>query len=811
MHATLTARLGVFIAAVATVLTVVGVAVDFAAAVRDERDRLTQEIDRAAAVAAPALAQAAWADDGARVDAVLRDLVGHPLILTAELDARGHERATASPKPFNGDAWATRLTLTPPTQSREIALPFSAAAPARLLLRFDATTAAQNAVDRLRRDLPIRAVLTAFAAAALFLALRRGVTSPVENLRRRIEDAVSSADAAPLPQLAPLPQSAPLLQPNDDISFLEQAYAALLRRDDDDRQEAAAVNRRINAAIVGADLVAFEAEIDDDGAPVAVWSTPNVGSFLGYPPSVKPPRHAWREALHPEDARRVLDAERRHIASGSAEPFQCLYRLITYDDRVIVAETTAVLECGADGRPTRMAGVNRNVTARFEAERRLAELLNKDDLTGLGNRASLERALNAAILDGLRHDRQTAAIHLDLDRFKTVNDTYGHSVADRILRLMARRWAKILPDSAAMHRLGGDEFVVMTGDAATAAAAIRLAEKLVMAADDPLPGDLPPITLTVSAGVAMLPLDGRTPDDALSALGCAVQAAKRAGGGCVRLHQARQSESVKNRIQLERELADAVARQELTLHYQPRVAADGRVSGVEALARWIAPDRNVPPGVFIPIAEETGLIAPLGLWALRAACRQARLWRMQYGAAAPKMAVNVSARQLMSPHFEADVANALREAEIPPEMIELELTESAALGQIDDARRKVLKLRELGVGVAVDDFGTGYSALSYIAKLPFTSVKIDQSFTRDLPESPAARAVVTAALQIARDLGMAVVAEGVETPQQADYLIRAGAHELQGFYYSRALPADQFAAQWLSGKVVTLRRGELIL
>lgn len=800
---TLSARVGVLIAAAVAGLTALGVAVDMTIAIGEERSRLEREVDRVVAGGLEAAIQAAWNMDGALVDGVLRGFVAHPLIAEAEFDVRGMERVIAAPGkgPASSSSAGALMRIFVPDR-REARLTHDGRMIGRLILHIDAGEAAAQIDSRLRRNLLGSLALTIAIAGVLILLLRRTVAQPVERLIARIDG--FDPDAPPPPTPPPLAPG----ETADEIDRLERAYIGLLHNLQRHRQDVAMASRRLNAAIVGADLVAFEADIDEDGASATTWTTANIAAFLGYPQGVKPPRSAWRDSLHPEDARRVLEAERRHIASGSTEPFQSMYRLVTQDDRAIVVETTALVERDADGKPLRLAGVNRNVTARFEAERRIAELASKDSLTGLGNRASLERALEGAIGEGRRNGRQTAAIHFDIDKFKTINDTYGHGVADRVLRLMGLRWAKLLPDNATVHRLGGDEFVVVARNVGTATAAIRLAEKLNMATEDPLPDELPPISLTASVGVAMLPLDGDTPEEALMALGYAVQAAKQAGGGCVRLYQTRHGETVKIRIQMEKELAEAVARDELSLHYQPRVAPDGRMLSVEALARWITPQRTVPPGIFIPMAEETGLIVQLGLWALRTACRQAREWRTVYGTHAPKVAVNVSARQLMLPHFEADVSNALREAGVSPDMIELELTESAALGQIDDARQKVLKLREIGVGVAVDDFGTGYSALSYIAKLPFTAVKIDQSFTRELPDAPAARAVVTAALQIAHDLDMAVVAEGVETREQADYLIRCGAHELQGYFYARPMPPDQLAAQWLSGKVVALRRGD---
>lgn len=821
MTAAITTRLGAAVAAAAIFAVAVGAVLLLTDAVMDERGRLEREIDRTAADRLSPAVQAALNTGGAHLDDALRGVVAHPLITAVDLDVPGFERAVASPKPTHAVGWALALTLTPPTMTREVVLNLNGRSLGAVYIRYDAGEAATQAVERLKRSLAGGLPLVAVAALTLYLTLRRTVAASFDRLADRMD--LLTADVVSADGIRAT-ETGTETGKGGVVGRLEKAFEIIQNRFSACRRELDALNRRINAAVAGAESVAFETDVDEDGRLVrTVWTTTNIGSFLGYPPGVGLPRDPWRRALHPEDAGRVLESERRHMLSGSTEPFRCLYRLVTYDNRVITVETTAIGQYDSAGKPLRLSGVNRNVTARYEAERRIDELLHTDELTGLGNRAALERAVAVAIDDGKRLDRQTAALHLNLDRFKPVNETYGHSVADGVLRCIAQRWVKLLPEGAAMYRLGGDEFVVVAPTPTAAAAGIRLAEKLAAATDEPLPDHLPPITLTASAGVAVLPLDGETADDALSALRHALQSAKQAGGACVRLHQARQSESAKNRIQMERDLAGALARNELTLHYQPRVAADGRIVGAEALARWITPQRTIPPGVFIPVAEETGLIAPLGLWALRAACRQAKQWLVQYGPAAPKVAVNVSARQLMASHFEADVANALREAGVPPEMIELELTESAALGRIDDARRKVAALRELGVGMAVDDFGTGYSALSYIANLPFSSVKIDQSFTRDLPDSPAARAVVTAALQIARDLDMTVVAEGVETAQQAEYLIRSGAHELQGYHYARPLPADRLAAQWLDaegldaggpdergldGNVISLRRIE---
>lgn len=783
----LSVRLGVIIAAVVAGLTVVGNVADLAVAVGEEHDRLEREVDRLVAGGYEATVQAAWNMDGGLVEGILRGFVAHPLIAEAELDVRGVERVAAAPRdPAAQNIFSGFSRLLAP-EKRETRLFHEDRMIGRLILRINAAEAATQLNNRLLRNLAGSAGLTATIAALLFYLLRRRVARPVEKLIERIEGFNPEAPPPPLPQS----------DRDDEISHLERAYVEMLQNLRRYRDDLGAANRRLNAAIVGADLVAFEADVEDGAIGSVTWITPNMPAFLSYPPATRLPKSAWRGAFHPEDAHRIVQSERRYIASNVTEPFQCMYRLLTGDGRVIVVETTAIIERDAEGEPRRMAGVNRNVTARFEAERRITELVNKDSLTGLGNRASLERGLDNVIKDCLRTGRQAAAIHLDLDKFKIINDNYGHGVADQLLRIIGLRWAKLLPDDAAIHRLGGDEFVVVARNVGAAAAAIRLAEKLNIATEEPLPDELPPVAMTASAGVAMLPLDGETAEEALMALGYAVQAAKQAGGGAVRLYQTRHGESVKNRIFMEKELAEAVAREELTLHYQPRVAGDGRIVGVEALARWIMPERAVSPAVFIPMAEESGLIIQLGRWALRTACRQAREWRSAYGEGAPKVAVNVSARQLMLPHFDADVLNALREAGVTPDMIELELTESATLGQIDDARLKVAKLRDLGVGVAVDDFGTGYSALSYIAKLPFTAVKIDQSFTRDLPHAPAARAVVTAALQIAQDLQMTVVAEGVETKEQADYLIRCGAHELQGYYFARPMPAEELEAKWL--------------
>ncbi len=420
-----------------------------------------------------------------------------------------------------------------------------------------------------------------------------------------------------------------------------------------------------------------------------------------------------------------------------------------------------------------------------------------DPLTALPNRAQLDAQLPKWISNAARHDRLLALMMIDLDGFKTVNDTLGHHVGDMLLRQVAQRLTGAIRDGDVLVRTGGDEFTLVATEIATPSDGTLVAERLVESLTAPFVIEGRELFVSASIGTAIYPLDGMDDQGLQRCAESAMYAAKADGRNCARRFDPRMGTAALERLEMESQLRRAVAQNEFMLEYQPQVNQQGKVVGVEALVRWQHPQLGrISPGKFIPIAEQCGLILPLGYWVLQEACRQAMKWQTD-GIGSPRMAVNVSALQFQQDDFLDILKATLIDTGLPPESLELELTESLLLASTKDAIEKVAACRAMGVGVAIDDFGTGYSSLAYLRKLPIDRLKIDQSFVRDLGMgetiSPQRnhQAVITAIASMAASLGMSVTAEGVETPAQRDYLIQIGCDTLQGFLFSRPVRPER--------------------
>ncbi len=419
-------------------------------------------------------------------------------------------------------------------------------------------------------------------------------------------------------------------------------------------------------------------------------------------------------------------------------------------------------------------------------ERQLQHRATHDSLTGLLNRAGLHEALEQAV-----HAQQSLALMLiDLDRFKVVNDTMGHEAGDELLIGVAQRIGRCLPRGALVARLGGDEFVALVPD--TASGHIdEIADELVLHVGRPVMLRGTQIATGASLGVAMFPADGQTAADLLRHADMAMYAAKARGRAQVaRFEPALDSAAVEHAV-LSRDLTHAVERGELRLHYQPRVdARSGAVRSVEALVRWQHPTRGLlMPGAFIELAEETGLIGDIGHWVLHEACRQLATWRREQ-VALETVAVNLSVHQLRTPAIVDDVFAALRSHGLAATELELEVTESVMVGDVQGTSRLLAQLRAAGVRIAIDDFGTGYSSMAYLRYLPVDVLKIDRAFVKDIGSDASADIVVRAIVGLAGSLGLVTVAEGVETAAQAQLLTEMGCGELQGYHFARPLPPE---------------------
>jgi diguanylate cyclase (GGDEF)-like protein len=428
-----------------------------------------------------------------------------------------------------------------------------------------------------------------------------------------------------------------------------------------------------------------------------------------------------------------------------------------------------------------------DVTRQYAAESRLAHLALHDSLTGLPNRARLRDRLAQELASLRRSGRSAALLLLDLDGFKAVNDTLGHGAGDALLQKVAARLRAQVRETDVAARLGGDEFAVLqTGDGQPTAAT-ALAERLVAELSLPFEVDGQMVRIGASIGVALAPQDGDEPDQLLRHADLALYRAKADGRGTHRFFEVGMDQRMRTRRTLELELRRGLAAGEFTLHYQPTIdLRSRRISGFEALLRWRHPERGlVSPGDFVPLAEETGLIVPLGEFALRRACADATGWPPHL-----KVAVNLSPLQFGGAGPLAAVERALAESGLPPHRLEVEITETAMLADTELVIGTLRRLKALGVRIAMDDFGTGYSSLNYLRKFPFDRVKIDRSFISAL-DDPTGGAIVRAVTALCQTLGMETTAEGVESVEQLMALTGGGCDEAQGFLFSRPRPVEE--------------------
>ncbi len=437
------------------------------------------------------------------------------------------------------------------------------------------------------------------------------------------------------------------------------------------------------------------------------------------------------------------------------------------------------------------------VAEREQAEERVMHLANHDALTGLPNRRLLIDRLGQALALAHRENHQVAVLFMDLDRFKTINDSLGHMKGDALLQNVARRLSETLREGDTVSRLGGDEFVIVLPSLDQPKAAEKVALKLVDALAPPIDLGGQELRVSASIGISLFPEDGCDTETLLRNADSAMYHAKDMGRNNYQFFMEQMNVAAAERLRLENDLHRALERQEFELHFQPRVSvANGLACGIEALIRWRHPERGlVLPEHFIPVAEDTGLIVPIGEWVINEACRQGTAW-CAAGLPQIPVAVNLSPRQFRQSNLVDTVARAIDRHGWPCNLLELEITEGVLMQQTSDTLKTLEALNRLGVGLAIDDFGTGYSSLSYLKRFPVDFLKIDQSFVRDIAVDPDDATIVTAIIGLAHSLGLTVVAEGVENASQLDFIREAGCDEAQGYHIGRPMPAAQLA-EWL--------------
>ncbi len=563
---------------------------------------------------------------------------------------------------------------------------------------------------------------------------------------------------------------------------------------------------RYALAVQGANDGVFDWDLRSD----TVYFSPRWKKMLGYSEfEVGPSTREWFERIHPDDEaafRRKLTA---HL-DGETEHFRLEHRMKSASGRWLWVLTRGLAVRGADGRPSRMAGSQSDITARKVAEEKLQHDALHDDLTCLANRVLFMDRLSCSMADFERTpENQFAVLFFDLDRFKNVNDSLGHPLGDKLLKGIAQRLEHYLRPGDTVARIGGDEFAILLNRINDIPGAIHVAERIQELLGMTFSIDGHEVFVTASIGIAHSATGYRTPDEIMRDADIAMYRAKAAGKARYEVFDRNMHQSAVALLKLETELRLAVQNNDFAMHYQPIVnLKSGRIVGFEGLVRWMHLERGiVSPNSFIAIAEETGLIVPLGWWVLEESCRQARQWQDRFPIDPPLfISVNVSGKLFLKRGIVDRLMGILEATGLPPESLRLEVTENVVLEHVDTALDNLQQLRALGIQLSIDDFGTGYSSLSYLQRFHYDELKIDRSFVSRLGHGSDSRAIVETILGLASNLGIGVVAEGVETAEQADRLRQMACPHGQGFWFSRPVSADDagnlLAAgpEWFTGE-----------
>lgn len=531
-------------------------------------------------------------------------------------------------------------------------------------------------------------------------------------------------------------------------------------------------------------------------------------------------------SIHPDD--RDLFASKFNQAKKDRHPFSFQHRLLLSDgsERMIYQEAEIATD-PASGH-LQLIGTAQDITERKKAENEIRRLAYYHDLTNLPNRALLRERLSYVLEQAERYERLVAILSLDLDQFRRINDTLGHSLGDELLRKVADRLAACVRhrdliarkrfldsiDSEAEHdatiaHLGGDEFVALLTEIGRAEDAAIVAQRITESLSKPFDLDGNEVVITASIGIALYPINGKDVEVLLKNADAALHHAKERGRNSYEFYSEGINVRAHERLSLENSLRKAVENEDFQLYYQPKIDLQtGIVTGVEALLRWQHLDKGtIPPAEFIPLAEESGLIVPLGAWVLHAACAQNKAWQ---DANLPPMrvSVNISARQFKKHQLAHTINDVISKTGLDPRYLEIEITEGLLMEDTDISGKILEELKSMGLHIALDDFGTGYSSLSYLKRFPIDTLKIDQSFIRDITTDPDDAAIVTAIVALSKSLRLNVIAEGVETKDQLKFLVKHQCHEVQGYFFSVPLPGDAFC-MWLLNRWLANDPGQL--
>lgn len=541
---------------------------------------------------------------------------------------------------------------------------------------------------------------------------------------------------------------------------------------------------------------------------IVYWSKEIYARFGVPEDSVNSNSDSFWNLIHPDDRDAVKEA---FVAAIKAEkPCNQDYRIVLPNGATQIIHVQGRTEYDIDGRALRMHGTIQDITERKRAEEQIRHLAFYDSLTSLPNRMLFREQLNQALQSARREERYVAILFLDLDNFKRVNDTLGHTIGDLLLQDVGARLAQCIraEDSLArspsaqpnltVARLGGDEFTVLLGRIANTQDAAKVAQRILDSLSESTFVDGHELFVSASIGIAVYPFDGEETETLIKNADAAMYHAKSDGRSRYHFYNPSMNASALEKLNLERSLRKALDRDEFVLYFQPLVhGTSGEIIGNEALLRWRHPERGlIAPGEFIPLAEETGLIVPIGQWVIETACKQNIQWQRAGLPSVPVM-VNLSTIQFHDPKLVSKVEDVLRETGLDSRYLTLELTESMLMQDSEHNITTLLELRRLGVGLAIDDFGTGFSSLNYLKRFPVDHLKIDQSFVRDITQDMGNSAIALAIIALARSLNLGVVAEGVETTEERDFLRSNGSPDMQGYLFCQPQPAESIAQLWL--------------
>jgi diguanylate cyclase (GGDEF)-like protein/PAS domain S-box-containing protein len=494
------------------------------------------------------------------------------------------------------------------------------------------------------------------------------------------------------------------------------------------------------------------------------------------------------KAIMPAATAEFVTAEDLRLIAEGKIAFFDEHAVVTPRNGTRIVTSTRLAVTGPAGTPGYLISLINDLTERKRDEQRLAHMANHDSLTDLPNRASFNKCIAATIDLAAAAGESFAVLCMDVDRFKAVNDVYGHATGDALLREVARR-IEAACQGAFLARTGGDEFAVITPTAQQPEAIVALTERLCTVLNTDIDVDGHPLRVGLTIGVGIFPQDGADAATLVANADAALFRAKGEARGSIRFFEMSMDQQLREKRALQQDLHSAIGRDEIVLHYQPQAHIDGHVTGFEALVRWHHPRHGmVPPSTFIPLAEESGNIIALGEWILRTACREAASWPRPL-----RIGINLSPVQFQHGDLPRLVHQVLLDTKLPPERLELEITEGVLIGDFTRALAILRRLKALGVRIAMDDFGTGYSSLSYLQSFPFDKIKIDQAFIANLGHSEQAATIIRAVIALGRGLDLPVVAEGVETREQLDFLAAENCNEIQGYFIGRPRPIADYA------------------